>query len=439
MEEEKEINFIYNHFKNDKEKYFNNKFEITSLEKLLTVEEIKNDEDKQTQLLLFDKLQDYLIKHAHIKNHFELYYGSIERCYQLVEILYKEKATDDSYIYHSMNWLKTCVDYNKSEEAQSFFLGKNPEEEVKKIICLDSGRRLLKLEFLPPNKLANINSHLYKWFLRRYEFDTAEMLLDAIQNRIDFFHKSFRYIYRGITKFIPMVLFLSVMVAVLPLMSFFNNIDIVLPIFPLTQLPSVFEGIIKSGNSLLTTFIIAVYLIAIFGFGFMTVNYFNDRKEENRLYYFELLLPRLFTGVLIGFLPLVVSLDVWQIVLNIGYLPYFVLISFILAVGFILMRIRILREVGSKNEPTKRALFVVSWGLFISYITGLIICDLITIPVIQGLIQNSADIKYCKTVFVSGVFGIIIPKILIFFSVLSFVIGLFVQLIWEEKSISHSL
>jgi hypothetical protein len=148
----------------------------------------------------------------------------------------------------------------------------------------------------------------------------------------------------------------------------------------------------------------------------------------------KLLFPRLFGAIFIGLIPLI-TLDIaWMspLRLNWGQIGFISLLAFIMAFLYLTVECRKITLLLTWWEAIKRTLLISLYGLLISIFLSLIACDIIAIHFI-----DYKSIFYPEG-FV-GFFGIIYPKVVVLFAFASFLLGIFIQIFWEEETITQPL
>ncbi len=89
-----------------------------------------------------------------------------------------------------------------------------------------------------------------------------------------------------------------------------------------------------------------------------------------------------------------------------------------------------------KKEVFKRSLNIFSKGVLYSFSVGIIILDFLN----AHFINNMKDTDVFKNLHLhAGIIGIIDPKVLLVFFPLALLIGIFVQIIREDKPITEPL
>jgi hypothetical protein len=154
-----------------------------------------------------------------------------------------------------------------------------------------------------------------------------------------------------------------------------------------------------------------------------------------------LLLPRLLGGLVVGYLVLLPVADIWQWALQPGaWIPVTLLAT--LAAGGSLLYLHfgeVSRAVGHRGQAWARSLTIWFIGIALSFFIGLVASWCVTPHLMQakakdweGLLQTAPPIPLW---FHSDLF----PVALVLQASEALFVGLFVQILWEEKEITHPL
>ena len=149
-----------------------------------------------------------------------------------------------------------------------------------------------------------------------------------------------------------------------------------------------------------------------------------------------LLLPRLLAAIGVGYLPLFVTSALWE-------LPYKLQPSYRLgcAAGAVvlsftyLLWLEVHKKLSKTQELSKwlsrwRAFWILVLGCVISSVIGLVILDVVGGPLGRASYKGIP----CG---VTGIFGVIHWPILLFFAPFALLIGVILQIFWEEKPITQ--
>lgn len=164
----------------------------------------------------------------------------------------------------------------------------------------------------------------------------------------------------------------------------------------------------------------------------------------NKKLLFNLLLPRMFSAIIIGYILLAMAEETWKLAFNMWADKLSIVITVVLSLfayfisyGYLWIEIS---KIG--KYVRRRALHVFLIGFIESLLTGFFLCFLLNkyyTP--QRLLP---DLKLwqdlCFVYFsVNSTIFIYYPQVLSFFCPLALFIGIFVQIIWEDKPITHPL
>lgn len=145
----------------------------------------------------------------------------------------------------------------------------------------------------------------------------------------------------------------------------------------------------------------------------------------------RLFIPRLIGAIFIGFLPLIMGQETWELPLKLDYWWTIVLsiLSWFFAYSYLTVECHnIIRK---KNDALKRGVSVFLMGLLYSLVFAFVI-----VSVMGRHFVISEDLK-SKWVDFMGTQ--IYCENIIFFASLALLIGIFIQVFWEEKTITEPL
>lgn len=151
---------------------------------------------------------------------------------------------------------------------------------------------------------------------------------------------------------------------------------------------------------------------------------------------FNCFLPRMFSAIIVGYLALVMQGDAWKLAYRMyTYHPLlllFVAMPLIFIASFAYLYIEIAKISANWKDRLKRTLLIWIIGLLESSVIGLVICKFIS-EYFSSIILGLED------VFIEPVHCLGYPQAFFLFFPLAMFIGIFVQIIWEEKPITHPL
>jgi len=296
----------------------------------------------------------------------------------------------------------------KRKEMDSFFKGDTPEDEKE-----GERRGLIYLEFLAT------------WFLKRYDLRTAGKIICRICSHP---HKS-TYNHP-----IPRVSFiLLTLVTVFFVVRLIWNTDPLIFGFDWKSFKEIDHlstlrhiAIFSGGFNLLQIFELLPFCVAGFIFVCWGLDFTHSTKFS---LWFKMLIPRMLSGIIVGYMPLLFSKDTWEFALKVNRLEGAAIVLSALLFSLYYLFTEIQNVVQNTKTACYRGLRIWLIGLGESFMLGIIAQDLLARPFIGN--QGGT---------IMGLLGgLIYPKILLLFTPLALLIGIFVQVIWEDKPITHPL
>jgi hypothetical protein len=157
----------------------------------------------------------------------------------------------------------------------------------------------------------------------------------------------------------------------------------------------------------------------------------------------DVLLPRVGAASVVGYLPLVMTGDMWKLACNRewwGGRGWGMLLINILAGGLAFVYLRwweignqLRRTPDLKNRvPVLRAVWLMLWSWLAAFFIGLVILDTVGTPLARVIWDDKPAPPGTP-----GVVGMVHLPVLFLFTPLALLIGVIVQIFWEEKSITH--
>jgi hypothetical protein len=157
---------------------------------------------------------------------------------------------------------------------------------------------------------------------------------------------------------------------------------------------------------------------------------------------FDLLLPRLWAAIGVGYLPLLLTAELWHIPYEFRdgkpivwwAIVFFNVVVFILSFAY-LRWFEVAKKLARTPELPKwlsfrRAAWILILGVLISYVSGSVVLDLVGGPLGRA---SYAAIPHGA----SGLVGELHRPVLYLFSPLALLIGVVLQVFWEEKPLTH--
>jgi len=365
----------------------------------------------------FSDYQNFWESNLLIQKYPHSYYKAKQKCCELAILIGENKC--NRWKEYIIEWLRLCYRSNSDSNIKFFFrkYDIDTEDEIKKILFTETNLTLKKS--FKDNFFIPYLEQLLDWFLLRYDLITSIKLshyLSKIRSKKSGF-KSF-----------PMYLFL----ASIFILFFFIELNFNLFFYnnDFQKLTSYFSNEGLQVKALVSIELLASLLLIIL-VGFVGVDIFFRR---NYSIYFKLLIPRLLAGILIGYLPLLFAGEIWNTIEKIDVFSGFIIIISSLLFCFYYLFNEVKNILSDSRIAFTRALRIFLIGILESFSLGIIILDLIAKPFIESL-DNKLELH-----FIYGLFGgHIYPKILLIFFPLALFIGIFVQIIWEDKPITHPL
>lgn len=154
----------------------------------------------------------------------------------------------------------------------------------------------------------------------------------------------------------------------------------------------------------------------------------------------ELLVPRLWAAVAVGYVPMLVTKEIWEASIRILWPGVVVFWVF----SFILSWLYLRWEIGNRLRQTPelkhrvsmcRALFLFIIGTLITLVAGLFILDFVGKPFIDIYLENYKT-QLGQEWSVQGLFSTIYPKMLLTFAPVALLLGVVLQIFWQERAVT---
>lgn len=303
------------------------------------------------------------------------------------------------------------------------------EEFINEIIWKDKKKKVLH-SFIEEHSIQGgagwkiLKFLLTNWYLPRYDLETTGLIIKKLKpekNKLDIlitFVKSIKNNWKQIAFIVFFALFF--------LFINYKNSSYIPQSYklPLTYKELVSDnGVYNYKNILSITFVAASYVLIIWHF----IKICGNRLK------IKLYIPRLLAAIIIGYLPLFVAKDAWVFGMNCPPLVVLVLIPLCLVFSFVYLFYEVNNNVEDRKIALERVLKIFYRGIIYSIISGTIIFDLTC-----GTYMHDCTPEGYNNIYM-GFFGVIDPKILLVFFPLALLIGIFVQIIWEDKPITQPL
>jgi hypothetical protein len=354
-----------------------------------------------------------------------------------IELLKDEEKED--YRDAIFDWLKICV---SSKKTYAFYFetrvlkGRDAQQHatldrencVRELICRDGG--LDPFFFAPGTTALDQDGLLHlrfliDWFIRRYDLDTARWLYRQLRQQKQ--RQGSPPALGGQIKAEA-----STPEGLAPQGGFFPFLVLLL-----ATLVVALGGPLRPS---LYGFLIFLILVGLVG-GLLWLG--RDPLAASGL---RLFVPRLAGCIVVGYLPLVVGVETWQFIGELAQsrgewrLVVMIILAILVAYGYLVLEMHSL--IGQNRELWRRrlwsrALKIYILGLAWSLVIGLIILDILA-PTFKK-IDEGKFLPESQISWVPGFLGEIPWEILIGYVPLALLIGIFLQIFWEEKPITEPL
>ena len=160
------------------------------------------------------------------------------------------------------------------------------------------------------------------------------------------------------------------------------------------------------------------------------------KSKRKTTLYFKLLIPRLLGGIFIGYFPILIGEEVWSFVKEVNAFEGFfiVILSSVFCLYYLFTELNnVVKDIRVASFRSMRIWLI---GLIESFIIGIFIQDLFARAFVNTLETNYYGLMMPPHGLLGGK---IYPKVLLIYFPLALFIGVFVQLIWEDKPITHPL
>jgi hypothetical protein len=152
---------------------------------------------------------------------------------------------------------------------------------------------------------------------------------------------------------------------------------------------------------------------------------------SKKLRFYNLMIPRLPAAIIIGYIPLIWSDELVKFFMNIGFEKIVILtvVSFLAII--IYLYIEVSNIVDFEEYNWRKVLYLFFQGILYSMIIGFFLLNFFTLD------NNSINSEMQKELFlINGNFSL---KLFVSYISVSMVLGLLLQILWEDKSITHPL
>jgi len=388
---------------------------------------IKTDNTFPTNL--FHLLNAYELKFLKegIKEKYPKVYYRIYYCFYYILIKWgnEQAAVNSIKKWIQKKWLTICFN-SLSDKALRHWLESREidpcgpidvEENVRDILFSKEGN--LNKEFKCDEEMKFYASRATDWFLKRYSWISAVNIYKKKQKR--------RFSVSIFTLIILNILVLFSLIGIFNINFYPDFLPSPPFLYDRHQLEFKSSPPIKEiidGAKIGTPFYAEAILVLVM----ITVIFYTVIKGYK---FAKLLLPRLLGTVLIGFIPLTMGQEVYTFPLRLNIWQIFAMSGILYLIALLYLTTECYITTG-KKDAFMRALLITLYGLFISFFIGIFICDITSIHFID----------YSRSIYATsyrGLFGVLYPQIVIFFASAALLMGIFIQVFWEEKTITEPL
>lgn len=312
-----------------------------------------------------------------------------------------------------LDWLQLCRDRDADPLFELYLQasGRNRETEILQLIYTPEGKHLA--EFYLEDAGRYYIAGLVRFFLRMYNLPAAIELAWKARNRqtetAPVRSKNPTETGLNLLLLFFCLAFFAVVVAALQFPSPWQQVIRIAIIWPEFTIQN-----IRLLPTLLTILYIGSMILLILSL------------MHSKLL-FRLLLPRMLSGILAGYMVIVFTKDFWMITAKMystANLFVVILITILISYTFLVNEVR--RVIRHQSSVHLRSLTVLLLGLFEALAVGMILCD---------LMGETMGVAFNLQPY--GIFGRVYPAYVVLTAPLALFIGIFVQLIWDEKPISE--
>jgi hypothetical protein len=151
----------------------------------------------------------------------------------------------------------------------------------------------------------------------------------------------------------------------------------------------------------------------------------------------HLIIPRLAAAIFVGYAPLLFSKDMWKTFQTMDWRPMFFLITVGMFGSLIYLRIELSKSLYGKWRIGGRVGFIWLVGIIEALIIGIIVSDVLGDWI--GFSTEIADQTLRESWVFKGFFGHIYWKVTVLAGALALLLGVILQIIWEEKPITEPI
>ncbi len=355
----------------------------------------------------FNILESFLNKSIHFIDRIEVV-RSINYCIKRIKN-FEKLGIPPNRIYdelrkYKIEWFEYIVSDDRT--VRYYFQTKtidnepiNREEELKKLIFSGSKQNHFS-DFIGPNGTVDVKGRLFikyaiNWFLSRYDLQTA-----ARMNAI--FNKDWGFVIS------------------LPFRSILFDMN------------EIFKQKI-SNHFWYIPIVNIIELLSIFSFFLLLAVAICKSYFKKEFLDYKLFLPRLIGGIILGYIPLFMTQEIWEWLFVFDQSVLIGLSIFAFCFSGLYLFLEVYNNLDNIRQAAVRSLAVLFLGLIYSLIIGLLLFDFFSYIFVLDLETLN------RVIIVEGLFSFYDPIRLFAYFPIALTIGIFLQIFWEEKPITHPI
>jgi hypothetical protein len=349
--------------------------------------------------------------------------GDLEEFDESILNLIRESPTNSPFHYESirldfrthpedkikqLKWWRVCTDQKDSYIQFYFQLSQHDREQEVRNILWD-GDSLKAFYRTHPGSIYTQLTGI--WFLRRYDRQTAKRIINALPRESNGLNP-----FWAVSTAVAFVLFLLTREPV----SFLHIYD---------------EDRLFLAGSAFWNGLSRLLMCTIYGVAIGKAVEIYQQPARMRLMF-----PRLLCATFVGYVILIIGSDVWTYSITIsGWIRLPIIIG-ALGAALLYLKAEIDNTVGETEEQKRKKVSSRAWdvwirGCFYSLGIGLLLMDLFGVE----FIKHNGMMEEAKGNLLLGYFGFIEWRVFLLLSCVAFLVGVFVQIFWEDKPITEPL
>jgi len=400
---------------------------------------------------IIDGYRNLIVTEGHINpeqlaNYIEVSYGVLRTLFKADNLIYvfawfefhiahlrafKNGLQDFTKLYA---WLRICYDTQEKNAAHFFeFFQLSRQEEMRQVV-FDRDGKVREFFYLP-----HFPGHVYLdklaiWFVTHYDLDAAFVVYDAFTtDRTQ--QKQLWSIGTGAWQRLLQLpaLWLTIIITGLLLLGTWDFLSG----------PGVgWGGTLAPPEGRTFTFLpyqgVSALLICLFvGYCLRRRSWYNPSFR---------MLPRLFGGILVGYIPLMSSEELWKWLLSLPRASAMFVWLLALVFSYVYLyaeaRTKLLSDyavsLALRRDVRIRSGQVYLIGLAEAYVIGIVLCEVWGVTAVNGLLKTVPAIMP-EVYGIKGWLGVLVPKVIVLYAPLALSLGILVQLFWEEKTVTQPL